>query len=90
MNKNNPLYRCQRCKSKNVAEQFKIQHVLHEWFLCERCNSKFFDWVVKKKEFKMDFSGLGKALKALFYAIMIFFGVETAALIYFFIKWFYA
>lgn len=48
LNKSNPMYRCIRCKSKEIDMSYKIKYGLHDWLLCNQCTSQFREWVLDK------------------------------------------
>lgn len=48
MNKDNPMYKCIRCDSKEIDEYYEIKNGLHNWFLCVECSLQFSDWVRDK------------------------------------------
>jgi hypothetical protein len=48
MNKDNPMYKCIRCNSKDINNLYDIKYGLHDWFLCNDCSNMFWEWVADK------------------------------------------
>ena len=44
--KDNPMYKCIRCDSKDINPAFEIKHGIHNWYLCQLCSRTFFDWAM--------------------------------------------
>lgn len=48
INKDNPMYKCIRCGSKDIHAIFKIKYGLHDWLLCNDCGSQLYEFVIDK------------------------------------------